>query len=443
MTVKAPKTFPVYVSNGSVTVSIIQTKNGKYLNYRLRWKEAGGEKKENFADYGKAYERAETVAKNIAEGRVDLTGVKVSDMELIADLKKQIQPTGLTLSQVVQRFMDAWEPDIKETEVKIAYERYAEDKKKKGKFHQKDIRLIVGGLSAKFEKRLLSSLKREEVVSYVSKGYDNGRTINNRLNTVRGFFNWAKENQLISERNPHILEKVKTWDEERPDNYEESLMSAEDLKRLMVEICLKRDDEDELLIAVALMAFGGVRVNEFKRLKWENVKFDKGKLHAIQINAKEAKNPQRRTIELTDSLRNIIETVKRKESGPLTSYSSPERIIQKIAKSIGIRWHENTLRHTFLTHRLETTGDIARVSLSAGNSPQMIQNNYKGLTTPTEAKAWFDVAFSYRLAVRYQQLKGKPVPEATPEQLENEAGGVKDAPASIDAEFDPALKEEL
>jgi hypothetical protein len=48
------------------------------------------EKKENFADYDKAHQRAEFIAKNLAEGRIGLTGIKVSDMEILADLRKRL-----------------------------------------------------------------------------------------------------------------------------------------------------------------------------------------------------------------------------------------------------------------------------------------------------------------------------------------------------------------
>jgi len=38
------------------------------------------------------------------------------------------------------------------------------------------------------------------------------------------------------------------------------------------------------------------------------------------------------------------------------------------------------------------TQDVAKVSLEAGNSPQMIFKHYRELVQPKEAKAWFAIS---------------------------------------------------
>jgi hypothetical protein len=52
-------------------------------------------------------------------------------------------------------------------------------------------------------------------------------------------------------------------------------------------------------------------------------------------------------------------------------------------------WKHNALRHSFISYRVAETHDAAKVSLEAGNSPQMIFKHYRELVRPDAAKAWF------------------------------------------------------
>lgn len=445
---KTPKRFPVYVVNGSVSVSIILTKNGKYSNFRIRWKEGGAEKKENFADYEKAHQRAEFIAKNLAEGRIELTGMKVSDMEMLADLRKKIEPTKLALSQVVEKFMASWEPDIKEVTVQFAYETYAKSKENKSKQYKYDIKSRIGRLAKKFGKRLVSSLKRDELIEYIEGGLENGRSKNNRLQTVNSFLNWCKEEdqKFLPSLVPHVLENKKPYEEDKFTGYQDSLMASSDLLKLFV-VANKRtkaENRDGILAILALEAFAGVRVEESQRIKWEDVKWNKdGSLKSIWVKHEDAKTGNRRNIGMTDALKTVFSRIEKQESGQLSDYSDTQRVIRKLAKSAGVEWKYNMFRHTFITHQSEITGDIERVSKGAGNSPKMVTGTYMELSDIEEAKAWFNVATQYHLISRYEDLKGKPIPEPTPEQIEAEAGEKDDAPEEVDDYFDPEKSRKL
>jgi len=49
-------------------------------------------------------------------------------------------------------------------------------------------------------------------------------------------------------------------------------------------------------------------------------------------------------------------------------------------------WKHNALRHSFNSYRVAETQDVAKVSLEAGNSPQMISKHYRELVRPADAK---------------------------------------------------------
>jgi hypothetical protein len=54
-------------------------------------------------------------------------------------------------------------------------------------------------------------------------------------------------------------------------------------------------------------------------------------------------------------------------------------------------WKHNALRHSFISYRVAETQDVAKVSLEAGNSPQMIFQHYRELVTEKSAKEWFSI----------------------------------------------------
>ena len=62
------------------------------------------------------------------------------------------------------------------------------------------------------------------------------------------------------------------------------------------------------------------------------------------------------------------------------------------ASDAKIKWKQNALRHSFISYRLAEIQDVNRVSLEAGNSPQMIFRHYRELATPEQARTWFSIA---------------------------------------------------
>ena len=54
-------------------------------------------------------------------------------------------------------------------------------------------------------------------------------------------------------------------------------------------------------------------------------------------------------------------------------------------------WKKNALRHSFISYRVAEIQDTAKVSLEAGNSPQIIFQHYRELVRLKEAKRWFAI----------------------------------------------------
>jgi hypothetical protein len=61
------------------------------------------------------------------------------------------------------------------------------------------------------------------------------------------------------------------------------------------------------------------------------------------------------------------------------------------AKSAGVAWKPNALRHSFISYRLAEVQSAAQVALEAGNSAAMLFRHYRELVKPADAQRWFAI----------------------------------------------------
>ncbi len=120
-------------------------------------------------------------------------------------------------------------------------------------------------------------------------------------------------------------------------------------------------------------AFSGIRSAEILRLTWEDIKWDRGH---IEIAGRKAKTAARRLAILPDNLKAWLapwraESVRSSRSPTI---GCPQR-------------HRGQGRHPrrmasecpqtlVISYRVAETGDVARTSLEAGNSPKMVFRHY-------------------------------------------------------------------
>jgi hypothetical protein len=93
-------------------------------------------------------------------------------------------------------------------------------------------------------------------------------------------------------------------------------------------------------------------------------------------------------VPISDNLKLWLTPI-RQASGPICVHVCAQHAARE--KCDGFTWAKNGLRHSFISYRLATLHDTARVALEAGNSPQVIFGHYRELVTPEAAAAWFSV----------------------------------------------------
>jgi integrase len=144
-----------------------------------------------------------------------------------------------------------------------------------------------------------------------------------------------------------------------------------------------------ILPLIAIGGFAGFRSAEILRLDWEDIKWDRGH---IELAGNKAKTNARRIVPLTENLKAWLAPW-RGESGPIITVSDYSGPLGTTAIKAGIPggWRQNALRHSFISYRVAETGDVARTSLEAGNSPKIVFRNYREVVDEEAAKAWFSI----------------------------------------------------
>jgi integrase len=144
-----------------------------------------------------------------------------------------------------------------------------------------------------------------------------------------------------------------------------------------------------ILPLIAIGGFAGIRSAEITRLDWEDIRWDRGH---IEIAGSKAKTAARRLANLPENLKAWIAPW-RNASGRIVSVADYSGPLNDLGIKAGIPggWRKNALRHSFISYRVAETGDVARTSLEAGNSPKIIFRHYREVVDPETAAEWFSI----------------------------------------------------
>jgi len=164
----------------------------------------------------------------------------------------------------------------------------------------------------------------------------------------------------------------------------------------------------EILPAVAIGLFCGLRVAELQRLDWEEVRLDLGH---VRVKASKAKSARNRIVPISDNLRAWI-TPHAKVSGPVwppngrklfeearlaVGFGSPKEVAKSVKaneknpeKKVLLEWPDNALRHSFATYHLAHHKNAAELALHMGHtSPALIFAHYREVVSDADGAAYW------------------------------------------------------
>lgn len=144
---------------------------------------------------------------------------------------------------------------------------------------------------------------------------------------------------------------------------------------------------DQIQLFLALGAFTGMRSSEIVRLEWSDVNFDRS---FITVAPEKAKTATRRLVPVLPNLMAWLQSYRGAQGTIFRARRDVDRAIL-FAKSYGINWPNNALRHSYATYRLAVTMNAPQVALEMGTSPVKLMRNYRELADLKEGQAWFSI----------------------------------------------------
>ena len=406
-------------------------------SYRVAWTVSGKRMMKSFPTYGGqggALEYAEELVKDLAKGSqvtaltpeqagdaltafdrlqrfYQETGVRLSLREAVSECCEARGKLGKhTLAEAIDGFLTTV-ATINRTDMSQAVEEFVEGRKaktiaKEGKrpqlspgYHY-NVSMWLREFAGTFRNSAVCDLTTELLDTYMAKHGDvSPKTRNERRGTVKMFLKWCVKKKYLSAAHGLLDAEGMTKESYEPEDIE--CYTANEL-RAMLERASKRPgppeegqqpgaDYTRLVPMIAMVALGGVRLQEASRLTWADVWHVEGH---VEVSVAKSKTRSRRLVTVCPALAGWLEPY-RNSTGPLwpSLYRQHwHKAFEAMLAELNIPVRRNGLRHSFVSAHYALHADEGLTAKEAGNSPAMVHSNYKGLMTKADGVAWFAVA---------------------------------------------------
>lgn len=392
----------VEIGTGPARVRIytINRKDG-YGQFTVAWKEGGRRKTRCFACLDEAKMVAQQITVRLINGGSEADEATRRDIDLLRYCERTAKEFGVTLAAAIDewasarrtagevplsdavRFYRANRADLiaVRSNVQVAAE-FVESLKRKG------VSDIYVQSATNSLKRFTDAVPRniaEVTVADINRFLDRLKGLgpvskNGIRRTLVTLFSFAKKQGYL---HPDRKTAAEQSDSFKVFQKPIAIFTPDEMRRLLLA------SHARILPLVAIGGFAGIRSAEIRRLRWEDIKWDRGH---IEVAGHKAKTAARRLVPLSENLKAWLEPW-REATGPIVPISDASGALGDLAVKAKIPggWRQNALRHSFISYRVALTGDVARTSLEAGNSPKMIFRHYLEVVDEEAARIWFGI----------------------------------------------------
>jgi integrase len=175
---------------------------------------------------------------------------------------------------------------------------------------------------------------------------------------------------------------------ERPllDDRPVGILTVEQVRALLK---VTKESDPEMLPAVTIGLFAGLRRSEFFALDWAEIDLQN---RIIEIKGIKAKTRQRRLVHIADNLLGWLLDY-REDDGPITPEKNidmfSERLRTLALKAAINPWPHNAMRHSFGSYFLGKTKDENLTASEMGNSPGVIIKHYRAVVKDSDVTEYW------------------------------------------------------
>jgi len=408
-TVQKKQVWPRVVTVGNSSVKIYQTTHPRTKSgfvYVIAWRTPEGRKRKGFTSEEKAISEARVIAEQLNSGFAQSAGMTAPEREEWVMARAIAREKSLPLISAVREWQSAFEltggrildaakawsqkhggPQVAIT-VDEAVSLYIAAQRERGvKTHLGAERTLRTGhdtpeqpsFRSRFGKLMLSEVSTDALSKWL-EGFAHPVTRNTRRKHIVALWRWCRRRGHLPVDATTVAERTDTAQE---GSRQIGVISAEALRSAFEFIAA---EHPHYIPTLTLTAFCGMRSFEVHGQRWEDFDFER---KFLRVTTAKPNTPARRQVPLCETALAWL-TPHSKTEGPICPNLGIYQI-RKICRKAGITLAENGFRHTWISARVELTGDIPRTALEAGTSVAKIHQHYRELLRPEEAAAWFAV----------------------------------------------------
>ena len=250
----------------------------------------------------------------------------------------------------------------------------------------------LGAFAGAFGTRQAASVTAEEIERWAIAHCTTDATRREVLVRVNGLFAYGVKRGFLRENPVQRLEKP------RPNAPLADVLEVPQVAALM-NACPR-----EIIPAVAVQLFAGLRRAEAERLDWSDIDFQRDTIRVKQRKGTKTQREVLRFAPLLPTLRAWLEP-HRLLAGPVFPLSTRKQRKGEVSGQIYRKgfeaartaakieaWDESTLRHCFGSYRYSSISDLARVAAEMGHTKTSTTlNHYVNARTPEDAAAFWAV----------------------------------------------------
>ena len=408
--------FPKRIKHRGKVLATIYGKSKSYPGYRVAWSVAGRRLMKRFPRYGEAKRHADKLVEDLAKGsqvtaltagqandalaaferlqdffqrtgrRLTLRGVVAEHCEVLAKLGARSVTEAVdgfltTVATVLRKPLAEAVADFIEGRKHLAESKDGK-RSRLSPVYAYNVAMWLNEFAGTFPGHAVCDLTKEHLNTYIGKFKElSAKSRNDRRAVVKMLLGWCVQKDYLAPT--HRLFEAVDFKTEGVDATDIDFYRPKELRDLL-------DAADtEVAPVLALGGLGGLRREEILRLDWADVWRVKGK---VEISARIAKGRKRRLVDICPALAGWLRPY-RNATGPVWDKSPDalEEALSALRDSLKIPARRNGLRHAFVTFHMAMHANENLTAAEAGNSPQMIHDNYRALATKNEAKKWFGV----------------------------------------------------
>jgi integrase len=286
-----------------------------------------------------------------------------------------LKGTGATIVQAAEEYARR-HPKTQGEAVRQTCDRYLARMTEEGRRMAsiRDKRWKFGAICEDLGDRQTASLDQSDISQWITaRGFKNGtaHAYEGAAKTLLAFFRGEKRRA------------IRNCDEAAPETW--------DVKTATTLFQNAETFTPDLVPALAVLFFAGIRPTEMVRLTWEQIDLD-GRV--IRLTGDVTKTRTMRNVEISDNLLAWLSACQ--GAGPLVKSGAWYRTQRErlMKKSNITSWPTDVARHTFATMLYNSTHDAAKVMAQLGHfgNPQTFVTHYKGVpVTAADAAAYWQI----------------------------------------------------